>query len=75
MNWGERWDLNPRSPGPQPGALTTGLRSPQPPLLYFTDAVTFNLESEPFLCIDAGAQRPYKPHIASRKGSDRLPPS
>ena len=25
---GERWDLNPRSPGPQPGALTTGLRSP-----------------------------------------------
>ena len=26
---GERWDLNPRSPGPQPGALTAGLRSPQ----------------------------------------------
>ncbi len=20
--WGERWDLNPRPPGPQPGALT-----------------------------------------------------
>ncbi len=21
--WGERWELNPRPPGPQPGALTT----------------------------------------------------
>ena len=22
QNWGGRWDLNPRPPGPQPGALT-----------------------------------------------------
>jgi|YelNatPaOPRAMG01_1025707.scaffolds.fasta_scaffold22593_3 hypothetical protein len=28
ITWGERWDSNPRSPGPQPGALTAGLRSP-----------------------------------------------
>ena len=27
--WGERWDLNPRFPGPQPGALTAELRPPQ----------------------------------------------
>ena len=26
--WGERWDLNPRQPGPQPGALPTELRPP-----------------------------------------------
>ena len=26
--WGERRDSNPRSPGPQPGALTTWPRSP-----------------------------------------------
>jgi hypothetical protein len=26
--WGEWRDSNPRSPGPQPGALTTGLHSP-----------------------------------------------
>ena len=30
---GERWDSNPRSPGPQPGALTTRLRSPQSVLI------------------------------------------
>ena len=29
--WGERWDLNPRFPGPQPGALTAELRPPQKP--------------------------------------------
>ena len=27
-NWGERRDLNPRPPGPQPGALTAELRPP-----------------------------------------------
>ena len=27
--WGERWDLNPRPPGPQPGALPTELLPPQ----------------------------------------------
>ena len=26
--WGERWDLNPRPPGPQPGALPTELLPP-----------------------------------------------
>ena len=26
--WGEWWDLNPRSPGPQPGVLTP---TPHPP--------------------------------------------
>src|SRR5690348_10525286 len=26
--WGERWDSNPRHPGPQPGALPTELRPP-----------------------------------------------
>jgi hypothetical protein len=28
ITWGERWDLNPRHPGPQPGALPTELRPP-----------------------------------------------
>jgi hypothetical protein len=23
LQWGERWDLNPRPPGPQPGATTS----------------------------------------------------
>lgn len=27
--WGERWDLNPRPPGPQPGALPTELLPPR----------------------------------------------
>ncbi len=30
-SWGGRWDLNPRHPGPQPGALPTELRPPWPP--------------------------------------------
>jgi hypothetical protein len=30
-HWGGRWDLNPRHPGPQPGALPTELRPPWPP--------------------------------------------
>src|SRR5689334_25349818 len=29
--WGERRDLNPRHPGPQPGALPTELRPPSSP--------------------------------------------
>src|SRR5262249_40869332 len=29
--WGERWDFNPRHPGPQPGALPTELRPPSSP--------------------------------------------
>src|SRR6266498_1294966 len=28
--WGELWDLNPRHPGPQPGALPTELHPPSP---------------------------------------------
>jgi hypothetical protein len=28
--WGERWDSNPRHPGPQPGALPAELRPPWP---------------------------------------------
>ncbi len=28
ITWGERWDLNPRQPVPQTGALPTELHSP-----------------------------------------------
>ena len=45
IKWGERWDLNPRSPGPQPGALTARLRSPQPRILYCTTPTAFNVGS------------------------------
>jgi hypothetical protein len=31
FRWGERGDLNPRHPGPQPGALPTELRPPSSP--------------------------------------------
>src|SRR6266496_1347780 len=31
ITWGERRDLNPRHPGPQPGALPTELRPPSSP--------------------------------------------
>ena len=31
LQWGERWDLNPRHPGPQPGALPAELRPPLTP--------------------------------------------
>jgi hypothetical protein len=53
VNWGEWWDLNPRHPGPQPGALPTELHSPYLIGFKYTDLQikikkTFHLHEIPF---------------------------
>ncbi len=47
-HWGGRWDLNPRHPGPQPGALPTELRPPRPRCNHGTVSIqVFAQSAEP----------------------------
>ena len=79
--WGERWDSNPRPPGPQPGALTNwaiptksgepeGIRTPdlrlRRPLLYPTELLAQALFNVGLRSFGAGDGN--RTHAASLEG-------